>query len=413
MLIPGVDPGAVAASEGGQGLISSSPLAGIVVVEIGHSVAAPFAGLVLGQLGAEVIKVEHPEGGDHARKWGAPMANGTSAVFQAINREKQGIALDLRDQQARDALQELIVERADVVIQNLRPNSIEELRLGAAELVRRKPSLVYCNLTAFGGVGPMGAKPGYDPLMQAYGGLMSVTGEEGRPAVRVGVSIIDIGAGMWSVIGIIAALLERARTGQGGIIDTSLYETALAWMGTHIAEFSAYGVDSRRHGSGAPQIVPYEMFETADGNLMVAAGNDALFAKLCAALGRADWSKDERFHTNHVRVQHRATLSAMLQEIFRTQPMAIWRERLDAANIPNAPLRSAAAVTRDSQTAALGILQSAPGAGVTTVGIPIRFDGNRPALRRQAPGLGEHTADLTAISTRVAPHGSESKRERS
>lgn len=370
-------------------------------MEIGHSVSAPYAGLVLGQLGAEVIKVEHPLGGDHARKWGAPMRDGTSAVFHAINREKRGVAVDLRESAERDALREFIIARADVVIQNLRPNSIESLGLGAAELSRLKPSLICCNLTAFGGVGPMGGKPGYDPLMQAYGGLMSVTGEEGRPAVRIGVSIVDVGTGMWSVIGIIAALLERTRTGSGGIVATSLYETALAWMGTHIAEFSAYGTDSRRYGSGAPQIVPYEMFDTADGNLMVAAGNDALFQKLCAVLGHPHWSEDERFDTNHARIEHRATLSALLRDIFRTEPTARWRERLDAANIPNAPLRSTAAVVRDAQTQALGILQSVPGADITTVGIPIRFDGERPALRLPAPNLGEHMRNLAPAATRA------------
>jgi crotonobetainyl-CoA:carnitine CoA-transferase CaiB-like acyl-CoA transferase len=386
----------------GHLLTSSAPLAGTVVIEIGHSVAAPFAGLVLGQLGAEVIKVEHPGGGDHARKWGAPLRHGTSAVFEAINREKHGLALDLRDEQARDALLELIVERADVVIQNLRPNSIEQLGLGATELVRRKPGLVYCNLTAFGGIGPMGAKPGYDPLMQAYGGLMSVTGEESRPPVRIGVSIVDMGTGMWSVIGIIAALLERKRTGNGGVVDTSLYETALAWMGAHVAEHSAYGLDSRRHGSGAPQIVPYEMFATTDGSLMVAAGNDALFAKLCTALGRTEWHTDERFQTNPARVRHRGELSAMLHEIFRTQSTAHWRTQLDAADIPNAPLRSVGAVIEDAQTAALEILQPVPGEPATiTVGIPIRFDGRRPALRRQAPRLGESTIDSASAPTRA------------
>jgi crotonobetainyl-CoA:carnitine CoA-transferase CaiB-like acyl-CoA transferase len=378
----------------GVRVTSSAPLQGIVVVEIGHSVAAPFAGLVLGQLGAEVIKVEHPGDGDHARKWGPPMRNGSSALFQAINRDKLGVALDLRDERQREALLELILGRADVVIQNLRPNSIEALGLGATELTRRKPTLVYCNLSAFGGVGPMGSKPGYDPLMQAFGGLMSVTGEEGRPAVRIGVSIIDIGTGMWSVIGILAAVFERQRTGRGGIVDTSLYETALSWMGTHIAEFSAGAPDSRRYGSGAPQIVPYEMFQTRDGSLMVAAGNDSLFAKLCAALGHVEWTRDERFCNNQVRVKHRVILSLMLQQIFCEEPTSHWRELLDSANIPNAPMQTAGAVTQDAQTEALGILQSVPGEDLKAVGMPIRFDGRRPELRRVAPRLGEHTQQL-------------------
>jgi crotonobetainyl-CoA:carnitine CoA-transferase CaiB-like acyl-CoA transferase len=377
-------------------LTSCAPLQGTVVVEIGHSVSAPYAGLVFGQLGADVIKVEHPEGGDHARCWGPPLQDGASPLFHAMNREKRGVALDLRDAGARESLAQLIVDRADVVIQNLRPNSIEELGLGARDLTRRKPSLIYCNLSAFGGVGPMGSNPGYDSLMQAYSGLMSVTGEEGRPAVRVGVSIVDIGTGMWSVVGIIAALIERARTGYGGVVDTSLYETALAWMGVHIAELSITGVDPGRHGSGAPQIAPYEMFETADGALMVAAGNDSLFAKLCTLLGHGHWSEDPRFCTNPARVRNRGVLSAMLLEIFRTQPTSRWRERLDAAGIPNAPLRQPSAIASDAQAAALEILQHIARADVTTVGIPVRFDGERQASRRPAPRLGEHTQDLIA-----------------
>jgi crotonobetainyl-CoA:carnitine CoA-transferase CaiB-like acyl-CoA transferase len=369
------------------------------VVEIGHSVSAPFAGLVFGQLGAEVIKVEHPDGGDHARGWGPAMTDGASALFHAMNREKRSVALNMRDPHARESLLRLIIERADVVIQNLRPHSVEALGLGAAELTRRKPSLICCNLSAFGAVGPLGSSPGYDALMQAYGGLMSVTGEEGQPAVRIGVSIVDITTGLWSVVGIIAALFERARTGVGGIVDTSLYETALAWMGTHIAEFSGTGVEPRRHGSGAPQIVPYEMFETADGSLMVAAGNDALFAKLSALLGHPEWIRQDRYRTNQARVVHRTQLSAMLREIFRTRHISHWREQLSLAGIPNAPLQSVGAAASDAQTAALGILQQVPDVGLTTVGIPIRFDGERPALRLRAPRLGEHTDELLLEST--------------
>lgn len=375
-------------------MTSCAPLAGTVVVEIGHSVAAPFAGLVLAQLGADVIKVEHPAGGDHARRWGAPRDDGASPLFHSMNRDKRSVALDLRDPRARDNLAQFVVERADVVIQNLRPDSIEELGLGAVELTRRKPGLIYCNLSAFGGVGPMASNPGYDPLMQAYAGLMSVTGEEGRSAVRVGVSIVDIGAGMWSVVGILAALLERVRTRTGGAVCTSLYETALAWMGVHLAEFSATGVDPQRHGSGAPQIVPYEIFATADGSLMIAAGNDSLFAKLCVLVGREQWIEDARFRSNPARVLNRIALAAQLQEIFRSQPTAWWRERLDARGIPNAPLRKVSAVASDVQTAALQILQPVVGVGLTTVGLPIRFDGERAGLRRQAPRLGEHTQEI-------------------
>lgn len=372
-------------------MVSCSPLSGALVVEIGHSVAAPFAGLLLGQLGAEVIKVEHPDGGDHARSWGPPVRDGAAALFQAMNREKFGVALDLRDAKDCEKLRRLIIERADVVIQNLRPGSIEALGLGGAQLTSAQPRLIYCNLSAFGDEGPLARKPGYDPLMQAYGGLMSVTGEPGRPPVRVGVSIIDMAAGMWSVIGILSALHERTRTGAGGIIGTSLFETALAWMSTHVAEYSAGGPEAQRFGSGAPQIVPYEMFSTADGGLLVAAGNNALFARLCQVLDRQHWLQDERFSSNQARVRNRIELSSLLQEIFAARPLAEWRAQLDAASIPNAPLQSIAAVMSDAQTRALQIMQAVPGIPMHAVGLPIRFDGARPALRLPAPQLGEHT----------------------
>ena len=371
-------------------MTSSAPLRGTVVVEIGHSVAAPYAGLVLAQLGAEVIKVEHPDGGDPARQWGEPLEDGASPLFHALNRNKLGAALDLRERAGRDMLLRLIVERADVLIQNLRPNSIEALGLGAAELTARKPGLIYCSLSACGSTGPMASRPGYDALMQAYGGLMSVTGEEARPTVRIGVSIVDIGTGLWSVVGILAALLERARLASGGLVETSLYETALAWMGVPLAEFSVSGADPLRYGSGAPAIVPYEIFATSDGSLMVAAGNDALFEKLCGVIGRKDWMADERFCTNRARVKHRAALSAELYNVFLTRSTLEWRKRLDACGIPNAPLHTVSEVMSDEQTAALRILEVIPDAGITTVGLPLRFDGVRSPVRRRAPRLGEH-----------------------
>jgi crotonobetainyl-CoA:carnitine CoA-transferase CaiB-like acyl-CoA transferase len=375
-------------------MTSPAPLAGTVVVEIGHSVAAPFAGLVLGQLGAEVIKVERPDGGDYARGWGPPMRNGSSALFHAINREKHSLAVDLRQSRERESLIRLILERADVVIQNLRTNSVEAHGLGAEELTRRKPELVYCNLSAFGTIGPLASKPGYDPLMQSYAGLMSVTGEEGRPPVRVGVSIIDIGAGLWSVIGIAAALLERSRTGRGGVVETSLYETALAWMGVHVTEFFASGVEPRRHGSGAAQIAPYEVFATSDGSLMIAAGNDNLFARFCDLLGQPQLKDDNRFRTNLARVRHRTELFSLLQRILHTGTTAHWRARLDSAKVPNAPLRSVKQAVSDPQTAALQILQDIGAADLKAVGLPIRFGGRRPASRLPSPQLGEHTAEL-------------------
>src|SRR5579875_1787006 len=242
---------------------TTRPLSGLCVIEIGHSIAAPYAGMILGELGAEVIKVENPQGGDAARGWGPPFAEGAATCFHAVNRGKRGITVDLADPRAAGRLRELIQARADVVIHNLKYGALDKYGLSGAALVAEKPSLIYCNLGAFGASGPLRERPGYDPLMQAYSGLMSLLGEDGRPPVRVTVSIIDIATGMWAVIAILAALQERAKNGRGGVIDTSLYETALAWMTIPLAAYLADGRIPARCGSGVEMIVPYQAFAAA------------------------------------------------------------------------------------------------------------------------------------------------------
>jgi crotonobetainyl-CoA:carnitine CoA-transferase CaiB-like acyl-CoA transferase len=379
---------------------STTPLSGLVVIEIGHSIAAPYAGMILGELGAEVIKVENPRTGDAARGWGPPFAAGAATCFQAVNRAKKGITIDLADPDQVAKLKELIIDRADVLVHNLKFGALDRFGLSADALLKAKPGLVYCNLGAFGAVGPMRERPGYDPLMQAYGGLMSLMGEDGRPPVRVGVSIVDLATGMWAVIGILAALAERRQTGRGGVIDTSLYESALAWMTIPIA---AYLVDRKiptRQGSGVEMIVPYQAFAAADGHLMVAAGNDNLFRRLCAVIARPELAEDQRFHSNKDRVVNRGALITILDDIFATQPIAVWQERLDTAGIPNGPIQTVDQVVSDSQTAALGIIQQlypngATEAPLSLVGLPLSFDGVRPPFAKPAPTLGEDTPALT------------------
>lgn len=366
------------------------PLAGLVVVELGHSVAAPFAGQVLGDLGAAVIKVEKPAG-DDARQWGPPFVDGAAATFQALNRNKQSWALDLREPQHLGALLTLIDERADVVIQNMRPGQADDLGLGADALRARKPSLVYCNLGAFGAGGPLATRPGYDPLMQAFGGIMSVVGEAGGAPVRVGPSIIDMGSGMWAVIGIQAALLRRQATGVGGTVDVSLFETAVAWMTMFAAQYQASGVLPGKNGSGQAGIVPYRAYRTADGDLVVAAGNNGLFSRLCGVLGHPEWATDPRFVDNPARVQHAAELYALLEPAFQAHGNAGWTERLDAAGVPCAPVQDVAQMLAHPQTQALGIVQPVPGSSVPMVGLPVRFDGARPQPRSASPALGAHT----------------------
>src|SRR5579863_1582287 len=368
---------------------SVRPLSGLVVIEIGHSIAAPYAGMILGELGAEVIKVENPKGGDACRGWGPPFLEGVATCFHAVNRAKSGITIDLANERDAARLRALILERADVVIHNLKAGALDRYGLGAAELAAAKPSLVFCNLGAFGAVGPLRERPGYDPMMQAYSGLMSLLGEDGRPPVRVPASIIDMGAGMWSVIGILAALQERGRTGKGGIVDTSLYETGLAYMSILLAAYLANGEIPARHGSGVDMIVPYQAFAAADGYMMVAAGNDNLFRRLCAVLGRPGLAEDRRFRGNKDRVVHRHELIPILADIFVTRKRADWAERLEAAGIPNGPINSLDQVVDDAQTKALGMIQTRPGSALGLVGLPLSFDGVRPPFAKAAPTLGE------------------------
>ncbi|HEV2335222.1 MAG TPA: CoA transferase [Stellaceae bacterium] len=371
---------------------STHPLSGLVVIEIGHSIAAPYAGMILGELGAEVIKVENPEGGDACRGWGPPFLEGAATCFHAVNRAKSGITIDLADAADAARLKALILERADIVIHNLKAGALDRYGLGATELVAQKPALVCCNLGAFGRVGPLRDKPGYDPMMQAYSGLMSLLGEDGRPPVRVPASIVDMGAGMWSVIGILSALQERTRTGRGGIVDTSLYETGLAWMSIYLAGFLANREIPARHGSGVDMIVPYQAFAAADGYMMVAAGNDNLFRRLCSVLDRPGLAEDPRFRGNKDRVVNRAELVPILAAIFATRNRGEWAGRLEAAGIPNGPINTLDQVVADAQTRALGIIQTKPGSELGLVGLPLSFDGIRPPFAKAAPALGEDNA---------------------
>ncbi len=368
------------------------PLSGLVVVEIGHSIAAPYAGMILGELGAEVTKVENPKNGDAARGWGPPFMEGAATCFHAVNRAKGSITVDLADPEDAARLRALIVERADVVLHNLKFGALDRYGLDGAGLVAAKPSLVFCNLGAFGATGPLRDKPGYDPMMQAYSGLMSLLGEDGRPPVRVPASIIDMGAGMWSVIGILAALQERGRTGKGGVVDTSLYETGLAWMSIYLAGYLANRELPARHGSGVDMIVPYQAFAAADGYMMVAAGNDNLFRRLAAVLDRPDVAEDPRFLTNKDRVVNRKALIAILSDIFATKKRAGWARLLDARGIPNGPINTLDQVVADAQTQALGMVQTKPGSDLGLVGLPLSFDGIRPAFNKAGPALGEDNA---------------------
>jgi crotonobetainyl-CoA:carnitine CoA-transferase CaiB-like acyl-CoA transferase len=369
------------------------PLDGVTVIELGHSVAAPYAGEILGDLGADVIKIEKADG-DDARKWAPPYWGEMSSTFQSLNRNKRSAIVNLKDADEREALRRLIIERGDVVIQNLRPGSAEEFGLDSKTLRDLKPDLIYCTIGAFGSKGPLSGKPGYDPLMQAFAGMMSVTGEPEQRPVRVGTSIIDMAAGMWSVIGVVSALLQRKSGGGGATIDTSLYETALAWMCYHAANFQASGELPKRQGSGAAMIVPYRGYATKNGFIVIAAGNDKLFASLAKVLHHPEWPNDPRFRTNPDRVTNQAVLYGWIEELVREKTTEEWQALLDTADVPNAPMQSIAEVLAHPQTKALDIMQKSPDGDITLLGLPLSFDGVRPAFRKAPPKLGAHTSEI-------------------
>ena len=372
------------------------PLAGIRVVDLTASVAGPYCGLILAGLGADVIKIEHPERGDDTRDWGPPFWNGESAVFLVLNAGKRSLGLDVKSPEGL-AVAHRLVEQADVFVQNLRPGLAERLGLGFDDLAARNPRLVYCTIGAFGAVGPRSAQPGYDPLMQASGGMMSVTGEPGRPPVRAGFSAVDQGTGMWSALAIVAALMSRDAAGQAQLIETSLFETAVGWVPYQIAGYLGTGKTPRPMGSGMNMLAPYEAFRAQDGWVMLAAGNDRLFAALCEALGAGEVAADARFLTNADRVTHREELASILGELVARDDSATVLGKLERAGVPAAPVQDIAQVVSDEQTAALGLLQSLPHPAIPDlrlVGMPLTFDGERLEYRSPPPALGEHSREI-------------------
>jgi crotonobetainyl-CoA:carnitine CoA-transferase CaiB-like acyl-CoA transferase len=373
------------------------PLEGSRVVDLTSSLAGPTATQLLAALGADVVKVE-PLGGDHARAWGPPFWDGEGVMFLASNAGKRSLAVDLGEPGGREAVLRL-VDRADVIVQSLRPGAAERHGLGAGELRARNPRLVYCSIGAFGSDGPLSGQPGYDPLLQAASGIMSVTGEDGRPPVRVGVSLIDLGTGVWAALGVIAALYERERTGAGRTLEVSLYETALSLLAYQLVGYLGTGVVPGREGSAFGQIAPYQVFPTADGGLMIVAGNDKLFAALCSALGVPELVDDPRFRTNPERVANRPALLELLEARTREWTTAELLEGLVAAGVPASPVYDVGEAARHPQTEALGMLQSLPGGaveGLVTVAAPLSADGERVRHHAPPPALGAHTREILA-----------------
>jgi formyl-CoA transferase len=364
-------------------------LAGIRVVELGQVLAGPFAGAIFADLGADVIKIEKPDGGDDGRQMGPAFRDGAALIFHEFNRGKRSVTLDLRSPDGLTQLNGLLA-RAD----NLRAGVAEQLGIGAEETCRAHPRLIYCSMSAFGHEGPLRMRPGYEPLLQAFCGLFSITGERDGPPVRMGASVVDQGTGLWTVVGALAMLHRRHATGRGGVLNTSLFETAFLWAGQRIDDYVNRGVVPARDASGHPAFVPYQAFDTADGPLMVCCGNDRLFAKLAAVLGRPEWSADPRFATNRARINNKDALVPTVAEALLRAPRGSWLDRLTAAGVPCAPINTIPELLAEPQSAAVGMLQAVPGEDFKLVGMPLSFDGERPAIARPAPRLGEHNGEL-------------------
>ena len=373
-----------------------APLAGILVADLTQNVAGPFGTQILGDMGAQVVKVERPGRGDDARAWAPPYWGQESASFMSVNRNKRSLAVDMKAPEGRAIVERLIV-RADVLVQSLRAGVLEEIGLGWDHARQINPRLVDCSITAYGTDGPYRDRPGYDPLMQAYGGIMSLTGHPGAPPARVPVSLVDMGTGMWAVMAILAALRERDRTGRGAHVTTALFDTALAWTTFQMSNHLASGEVPAPQGSGTPMIAPYEAFPSRDAWVMIAAASDALFAKCCAALGLSELASDSRFATNPDRVRNRTVLYEAMAAVTRTLTSEELLSRLQKVGVPTAPILTLDRIVGEAQTEASGMLVAAKHPRLPdyrALGLPIKWDGERPAVSRVPPLLGEHTAEV-------------------
>ncbi|MBK6980212.1 MAG: CoA transferase [Betaproteobacteria bacterium] len=377
---------------------AAAPLAGTKVVEFCQVAAGPFCGMLLADYGAEVVKVEPPEG-DAMRQW-PPLNGGYSENFASINRGKQSVALDLKKEVDRDFARALVLE-ADVLVENNRPGVMQRLGLGWDWFAARKPSLVYCSISAFGQSGPRAAEGGFDLTIQAASGVMSVTGEEGGAPVKCGVPVSDFAAGLYAAFSI-AALLARVRAGgPGGTIDVPMFATNLAIAALQTSEYFGTGKNPRKLGSAHPRNAPYQAYRAADGWFAIAAGNDKLWRSVCDVVGAPQWPADSRFATTTLRAENQTALKDLLEARFAGANASEWLARFRAAGVPCAPINGYAEALADPQAAHLGLVVPAtlPGGHATrTVGCPVRLDGEAVAVRTAFPALGEHTGALRAAT---------------
>jgi succinate--hydroxymethylglutarate CoA-transferase len=377
-------------------MIENGPLAGIRVLDLTRILAGPLCTMMLGDMGAEVIKVEPPETGDDTRAWGPPFLAGDAVYFLGVNRNKRSLTLNMAVPAGQEILAGLI-EKADVLIDNFRLGTLEKWGFADAWFERHAPRLVRCSITGYGSSGPKAALPGYDFILQAESGLMSICGEPDGKPTKYGVAIVDVCTGMLASNSILAALHARERTGKGQKVELSLYETSLAMLVNVAASYLAAGRNAGRFGNGHPSIVPYTTYQTADAMIALGVGNERQFARIAEVLGHPEWAKDARFASNRARVENRSVIDGLINAALSHDKADAWLAKLKAAGIPCGKINSVAEALDDAQTAARRMIETIehPTAGaLKMLGIPFKFSATACSVRRPPPTLGQHSEEV-------------------
>lgn len=373
------------------------PLDGIKVIDLTRVLAGPFCTMMLADLGAEIIKIEKPGSGDDSRAFG-PHLHGESAYFMSINRGKKSLTLDLKAEKGREVFLKLI-ETADILVENFKPGVMKKLGLDYDSLKKINPRLIYCASSGFGQTGPYSSRPAYDLIIQGMGGLMSITGPDASQPTKVGSSIADIFAGVFSVIGILSALHHRNSTGKGQMVDVAMLDCMVAILENAIARFTGSGIDPVPIGNRHPSIAPFTSVKTSDGYINIACGNDALWIKLCEIIERSELAADERFISNRSRCDHMPELLPMLNEAMCSRPAAYWLEKLEAGHVPAGPINTISQVLADPQVLARDMLLELvhPIAGKIKIpGSPVKLSDTPAAVKSPAPVLGQHNEEILA-----------------
>jgi crotonobetainyl-CoA:carnitine CoA-transferase CaiB-like acyl-CoA transferase len=371
-------------------------LAGIRIVDFSRALAGPYCTMLLADLGAEVIKVEMPGKGDDSRGWGPPFIEGEAAYFLSINRNKKSITLNLKSDKAKQIVSRLI-EKADVVLESNRPGVMTKLGLDYETVKKNNPQVIYCSISGFGQTGPYSKRPGFDQVIQGYGGIMGLTGEAGGPPLKVGIAVTDIATGMFAAIGILTALYHRQRTGKGQYVDASMLDGQVSWLTYQAGRYLASGLVPQRIGSAHPLIVPYQAFGASDGFINIAAGNDNLWMKFCEVAGLLDIAEDPKFATNAKRVENREEVVEIISRVIATKTMQEWLDLLNDAGVPCGPINTIDQIFADPQVLARDMLVDVdhPKCGkIKLTGCPIKLSETPAEVSAAPPILGQHNEEI-------------------